>query len=112
MLNIIGFQSQDIQNYVCYYFKNINANNESDVLIKKLNNNPSLYLRLFCYLSRQNKSSSSNNDKWDEMALSKLYETLLKNKIFNKFEMEMNYLSQISWKGLKCEQAIIPCEIQ
>ncbi|ETO01467.1 hypothetical protein RFI_35974 [Reticulomyxa filosa] len=76
--------------------------------MKKLNNN-------------QNKSSSSNNEKWDEMTLSQLYETLLKSytkwnwmksnelnnklndgKIFNKFEMEMDYLSQIAWEGLKC----------
>ncbi|ETO02743.1 hypothetical protein RFI_34670 [Reticulomyxa filosa] len=82
MLNVIGFQSQDIQNYINSYFKN---NNESNILMKKLNNNrilkllghTPLYLRLFCYLSRQNKS---NNDKWDEMTLSKLYEILLKTK--------------------------------
>ncbi|ETO01673.1 NACHT domain-containing protein [Reticulomyxa filosa] len=136
MLNVIGFQSQDIQNYINSYFKN---NNESDSLMKKLNNNRSLkllshtplYLRLFCYLSRQDKSSSSNKDKWDEMILSKLYETLLKsymkwnwmksnglnnklndNKMFNMFEMEMDYLSEIAWEGLKFGQAIISCEIQ
>ncbi|ETO15171.1 hypothetical protein RFI_22195 [Reticulomyxa filosa] len=40
--------------------------------MKKLNNNR--ILKLFCYLSRQDKSSSSNNDRWDEMTLSKLYE--------------------------------------
>ncbi|ETN99475.1 NTPase [Reticulomyxa filosa] len=71
MLNVIGFQSQDIQNYINAYFKN---NNESSTLMKKLNNNRSLkllshtplYLRLFCYLSRQDKLSLSNG-KWDEM---------------------------------------------
>ncbi|ETO00966.1 hypothetical protein RFI_36474 [Reticulomyxa filosa] len=60
MLNVIGFQSQDIQNYINAYFK---YNNQSNTLIKKLNNNQSLkllshtplYLRLFCYLSRQDK---------------------------------------------------------
>ncbi|ETO00614.1 hypothetical protein RFI_36826, partial [Reticulomyxa filosa] len=93
MLNVIGFQSQAIQNYINVYFKN---NNESDVLnnnrsLKLLSHTP-LYLILFCYLSRQDRPSSSNNDKWDEMTLSKLYETLL--------------------KGLKCGQAIISCEIQ
>ncbi|ETN99666.1 NTPase, partial [Reticulomyxa filosa] len=36
MLNVIGFQSQDIQNYINAYFKN---SNESNVLMKKLNNN-------------------------------------------------------------------------
>ncbi|ETO00638.1 hypothetical protein RFI_36802 [Reticulomyxa filosa] len=34
------------------------------------------------------------------------------DKIFNVFEMEMNYLSEIAWEGLKCGQAIISCEIQ
>ncbi|ETO35723.1 hypothetical protein RFI_01339 [Reticulomyxa filosa] len=78
MLNIIRFQSQDIQNYVCAYFKNIRIddhdNSQEDLLIKKLNDNPSLkllsytplYLRLFCYLTRQNKlllSSSLDNIK-------------------------------------------------
>ncbi|ETO01186.1 hypothetical protein RFI_36254, partial [Reticulomyxa filosa] len=103
---------------------------------KKLNNNRSLkllshtplYLRLFCYLSRQD---NSNNNKWDEMTLSQLYETLLKsymkwnwmksnglnnklndNKIFKMFEMEIDYLSQIAWEGLQCGQPIISCEIQ
>ncbi|ETO32336.1 hypothetical protein RFI_04781, partial [Reticulomyxa filosa] len=33
-------------------------------------------------------------------------------KILNIFEMEMDYLSQIAWEGLKCGQAIISCEIQ
>ncbi|ETO01989.1 NTPase, partial [Reticulomyxa filosa] len=132
MLNVIGFQSQDIQNYINAYFKN---NKESNILMKKLNNNRSLkllshtplYLRLFCYLSRQD---NSNHEKWDEMTLSQLYETLLKSymkwnwmklnglnklnndKILNIFEMEMDYLSQIAWEGLKCGQAIISCEIQ
>ncbi|ETO31721.1 hypothetical protein RFI_05400 [Reticulomyxa filosa] len=77
LLNVIKFQLQDIQNYI----KN---SNESDLLIKKLNNNQSLkllshiplYLRLFCYLSRKDKS---NDDKWNEMILLKLYETLLKS---------------------------------
>ncbi|ETN98378.1 hypothetical protein RFI_39132 [Reticulomyxa filosa] len=126
ILNVFGFQSQDIQNYVNVYFKN---NNESNTLMKKLNNNrslkllshTSLYLRLFCYLSRQDKSSSSNNDKRDEMTLSQLYEILLKSymkwnwmksnglnnklnddRIFNVFEMEVDYLSAITWEGLKC----------
>ncbi|ETO07933.1 NACHT domain-containing protein [Reticulomyxa filosa] len=65
VLNVIGFQSQDIQNYVNAYFKN---NNESNVLMEKLNNSrslkllsdTSLYLRLCCYLSKQDKL---NNDK-------------------------------------------------
>ncbi|ETO02123.1 hypothetical protein RFI_35313, partial [Reticulomyxa filosa] len=108
MLNVIGFQSQDIQNYVNAYFKN---NNESNILIKKINNNRSL--KLLGHTPLQDKSSLSN-DKWDEMTLSQLYEILLKsymkwnwmksngtnnktneNKIFNMFEMEMDYLSQI-----------------
>ncbi|ETO08723.1 hypothetical protein RFI_28665 [Reticulomyxa filosa] len=33
-------------------------------------------------------------------------------KIFKMFEMEMDYLSEIAWEGLKCGQAIISCEIQ
>ncbi|ETO03041.1 NTPase, partial [Reticulomyxa filosa] len=118
MLNVIGFQSQDIQNYIIAYFKN---NNESDLLMKKLNNNQSL---------KQDKSSL-NNEKWDEMTLSQLYGTLLKSymkwnwiksnglnnklndyKILNKFEMEMDYLSEIAWEELKCGQSIISCEIQ
>ncbi|ETO03399.1 NTPase, partial [Reticulomyxa filosa] len=138
MLDVIGFQSRDIQNYINAYFKN-NNESESDLLIKKLNNNPSLkllshtplYLRLFCYLSKQDKLSPSNNDKWDKMTLSQLYETLLKSymkwnwmksnelnnklnddKIFNMFKMEMDYLSQIAWEALKCGQPIISCEIQ
>ncbi|ETO15173.1 hypothetical protein RFI_22191 [Reticulomyxa filosa] len=37
---------------------------------------------------------------------------LNENKIFNMFEMEMDYLSQIGWEGLKCGQPIISCETQ
>ncbi|ETO32528.1 hypothetical protein RFI_04589, partial [Reticulomyxa filosa] len=84
MLNVIGFKTQDIRNYIRAYFRNMDIddkdNSQSDSLIKKLNNNPSLkllshtplYLRLFCYLARQDKSSSSNNDQWDDMTLAKL----------------------------------------
>ncbi|ETO07098.1 hypothetical protein RFI_30294, partial [Reticulomyxa filosa] len=115
MLNVIGFQSQDIQNYVNAYFEN---NNESDVLMKKLNNNRSLkllghtplYLRLFCYLSRQDKS---NNEKWDEMTLSRLYETLLNsymklngmksNGLNNKLNDKL-YLIYLKWKWDKSQK--------
>ncbi|ETO03668.1 NTPase, partial [Reticulomyxa filosa] len=141
MLNVIGFQSQDIRNYVYAYFKNIqiddNNNSQADLLIKKLNDNPSLkllshtplYLRLFCYLTKQNKSL--DKDKLDNMSLSKLYETLLKSymkwnwmksngtisklneeMVFTIFEMEIDYLSHLAWEGLKCGQAVISCEIQ
>ncbi|ETO34401.1 hypothetical protein RFI_02694 [Reticulomyxa filosa] len=34
------------------------------------------------------------------------------NTLFKTFEMEIDYLSQIAWEGLKCGQAIISCEIQ
>ncbi|ETN98147.1 NTPase [Reticulomyxa filosa] len=103
LLNVIGFQSQDIENYVNAYFKH---NNESNILVKKLNNNRSLkllshtplYLRLFCYLLRQDKS---NNEKWDEMNLSKLYETLLKS--YMKWNwMKSNGLNNksLKWKWI------------
>ncbi|ETN99103.1 hypothetical protein RFI_38384 [Reticulomyxa filosa] len=109
MLNVIGFQSQDIQNYVNAYFKN---SNEASVLMKKLNNNRSV--KLLGHIPLQDKS---NNEKWEEMTFSKLYETLLKsymkwnwmksnglnnklndNKIFKIFEMEMDYYLKLRGK--------------
>ncbi|ETO27894.1 NTPase [Reticulomyxa filosa] len=140
VLNVVGFQSQDIQNYVRAYFQNIQSDGKDDdhqldLLIKKLNSNPTLkilshtplYLRLFCYLARQNKLPSPAG----VMSLSKFCETLLKcymkwnwirsnrmndkideEKMFTIFEMEMDYLSQVAWEGLKCGQAVISCEIQ
>ncbi|ETN98203.1 NACHT family NTPase, partial [Reticulomyxa filosa] len=63
-LSVIGFKKQDIQKYVYAYFRNITNdvnNNQANTLIKTLNNNQNLqllshtplYLRLFCYLARQ-----------------------------------------------------------
>ncbi|ETO27417.1 NACHT family NTPase, partial [Reticulomyxa filosa] len=150
MLNVIGFQSQDIQKYVCGYFQNItsshnNNNSHANALIQKLNHNPSLkllshtplYLRLFCYLERQQitemkeEKDESLLNTLDDMSLSKLYEKLLESYMkwnwtkyngtkfklneqlmFNIFEMEISYLSHIAWEGLKRGQVIISCEIQ
>ncbi|ETO14922.1 NTPase [Reticulomyxa filosa] len=153
-LNVIGFQKQDIQNYVRAYFQNISSNDdnsyEADRLIKTLINNPSLqllshtplYLRLFCYLASQQmiemkeerKEDPIEDKSFDElhgMSVSKLYEKLLvcymkwnwiklngtKDKpneqaMFKIFEMEMYYLSQLAWKGLKCGQVVISSDIQ
>ncbi|ETN99385.1 NACHT domain-containing protein, partial [Reticulomyxa filosa] len=148
-LAVIGFQEQDIQTYVNAYFRNItnnDNNNQADALIKTLNNNPSLkllsytplYLRLFCYLSRQQmiemKEDKLEDKVFDElngMSLSKLYERLLiyymkwnwtkwngtkdipnEQTIFDIFKMEIDYLSHLAWEGLKHGQAIISCEIQ
>ncbi|ETO17843.1 NTPase [Reticulomyxa filosa] len=154
MLNVIGFQSQDIHNYVRAYFQNMisgdnydNGKYHADLLIQKLSNNPSLkllshtplYLRLFCYLVRQQiketkeeeKESKSSLDKLDNISLSKLYQTLLESymqwnwiklngtksksneqSMFGFFAMEIDYLSQLAWEGLRHGQAVISCEIQ
>ncbi|ETO33882.1 hypothetical protein RFI_03214 [Reticulomyxa filosa] len=147
-LNLIGFQRQDIQNYVHAYFQNItndDSNYQADVLIKTLNNNPSLqllshtplYLRLLCYLARQeiNARKDQIKDKiingLNNMPVPKLYEKLLEcymkwnwtklngikentneQNIFNIFKMEIDYLSHLAWEGLKLGQPIISCEIQ
>ncbi|ETO03427.1 NACHT family NTPase [Reticulomyxa filosa] len=154
LLNVIGFQSQDIQKYIHSYFQNI-SNDCSDhyyyaeMLIKKLNDNPQLkllshiplYLRLFCYFTRQqiineqkekeDLRSKSDLNELNNIPISKLYKKFLecymkwnwiklngtKNKLngqdmFNTFEMEIDYLSHLAWEGLKSGQIIISCKIQ
>ncbi|ETO01645.1 hypothetical protein RFI_35795, partial [Reticulomyxa filosa] len=95
IFNVIGFQRQDIQNYVNAYFRNID-NYQANVLIDIFDNNPSLkllshtplYLRLFCYLARQQMNEIEEEKKKDQtkgklfdglngISLSKLYEKLL-----------------------------------
>ncbi|ETO01966.1 putative ATP-dependent protease subunit C (ClpC), partial [Reticulomyxa filosa] len=104
-LNVIGFQKEDIQDYVHGYFRNItnnNNNHQADSLIEILNNNQNLkllshtplYLRLFCYLARQEihelneinemKEEKKGNEIEDKIfnglnnvSISKLYKKLL-----------------------------------
>ncbi|ETO33378.1 NACHT family NTPase [Reticulomyxa filosa] len=103
ILNVIGFQSQDIQNYVYAYFKNIQIDNgQADLLIKKLNDNPSLKLL----------SHTPFYMKWNWMKLNGITSKPNEEMIFVIFEMEMDYLSHIAWEGLRCGQAVISCKIQ
>ncbi|ETO08274.1 hypothetical protein RFI_29114, partial [Reticulomyxa filosa] len=95
VFNVIGFQRQDVQNYVYAYFRNID-NYQANVLIDIFDNNPSLkllshtplYLRLFCYLARQQMNEIEEEKKeyqikdklfdgLNGISLSKLYEKLL-----------------------------------
>ncbi|ETO03138.1 hypothetical protein RFI_34272, partial [Reticulomyxa filosa] len=156
--NVIGFQLKDINTYVHAYFQNISNDYgdhhyhhyHAEMLIKKMNDNTNLkllsrtplYLRLFCYFTRQQMIKEKEEKKEDirnrsdlnelnGITISKLYEKLLEchmkwnwiklngtkdtsneQNMFNEFEMEMDYLSHIAWEGLKCGQAIISCEIQ
>ncbi|ETN99437.1 NTPase, partial [Reticulomyxa filosa] len=118
-----------------------NDNNmQADALIKTLKNNPNLQLlshtplclRLFCYLARQEMDERKEEqmkvfDELNNIPVSKLYEKLLecymkwnwiksnktnKQNMFNTFKMEIDYLSQLAWEGLKCGQIDISCEIQ
>ncbi|ETO02122.1 NTPase, partial [Reticulomyxa filosa] len=122
-LNVICFQKQDIQNYVRTYLKNPangDYNYQADSLIKTIDENPllqllsciPLYLNFLCYLTKQQKIQNENQHKddlfhkFDCMSVLKL---LLKYKLneqdmFNTFEMEIDYLSQLAWEGLKSEQ--------
>ncbi|ETO05644.1 hypothetical protein RFI_31753, partial [Reticulomyxa filosa] len=58
------------------------------------------------------QTSSINEEKYDNGKAQSENEQLNSIKHMNIFEMEMDYLSQIAWEGLKCGQAIISCEIQ
>ncbi|ETO06542.1 hypothetical protein RFI_30849 [Reticulomyxa filosa] len=89
-LNVIGFQKEDIQNYVYGYFRNITNNinnNQANTLIKTLNNNQNLkllshtplYLRLFCYLVRQEINEVNEINKIKE----EKKENEIEDKIFN-----------------------------
>ncbi|ETO35468.1 NACHT domain-containing protein, partial [Reticulomyxa filosa] len=102
LFNVIGFQSQDIRKYVYAYFQNVsndyNDNHcQTEILIKKLNNNPNLkllshtplYLRLLCFFARQQTikeqekkeekdvRNKSELDELNNISISKLYKKLL-----------------------------------
>ncbi|ETO08121.1 hypothetical protein RFI_29269, partial [Reticulomyxa filosa] len=107
VLNVIGFQSQDIPTYIYSYFQNISKNGnytgQADMLIKTLDKNPNLkllghtplYLRLLCYLSSEKKEDHEPllNDL-NNISLSKLYEKL--------FECYMKW----NWIKLNVEKPI------
>ncbi|ETN98605.1 NACHT family-like NTPase, partial [Reticulomyxa filosa] len=103
LFNVIGLKSQDIRKYVCTYFRN-DDQRQAENLLRKLNSSPNLkllshtplYLRLFCYITRQQliktreeeeeeeeeeeKKEIQNISLLDELnniSISKLYEKLL-----------------------------------
>ncbi|ETO34400.1 hypothetical protein RFI_02693 [Reticulomyxa filosa] len=96
LIDIIGFQSQDIRKYIHAYFQNVAGDSgdndqkdcdQADILLRKLIDNPSLkllshiplYLRLFCHLTRQqilkaqeeedNDNDNNDNDNDNEMIM-------------------------------------------
>ncbi|ETO20144.1 hypothetical protein RFI_17077 [Reticulomyxa filosa] len=158
IFNVIGFQSQDIRNYVYNYFQNVtdgynnkekNGQCQAKNLLQKLNSSKNLkllshtplYLRLFCYLTRQQLIKAREEEKepqnilalddLNNISVSKLYEKLLacymkwnwikfngttdnpsEQEMFSIFEMEIDYLSRIAWEGLKDGQVVISCKVQ
>ncbi|ETO18216.1 NTPase [Reticulomyxa filosa] len=115
---------------------------EAELLIQTLHTNQSLsilshipyYLRFFCYLTRQKKGAmekkNGETNDLDNISISKLFEVLVQcymqwdqhgatsiiprssKNTFLKFKMEMDYLSNLAWEGLKADQAVISCDMQ
>ncbi|ETO15160.1 hypothetical protein RFI_22204, partial [Reticulomyxa filosa] len=94
-LNVIGFQKEDIKNYVHGYFRNITNdvnNNQGNTLIKILNNNQNLQLLSHTPLQeindlneiheikeekKENRNENKIFDGLNNISVSKLYEKLL-----------------------------------
>ncbi|ETO06338.1 hypothetical protein RFI_31057 [Reticulomyxa filosa] len=79
IFSAIGFQSQDIREYINAYFQNFTIDkskcqSQADLLIRQLNNNSCLkllshtplYLRLFCFLARQQMTEVQEEKKEEE----------------------------------------------
>ncbi|ETO14460.1 hypothetical protein RFI_22908 [Reticulomyxa filosa] len=73
--------------------------------IDKSLSHDSLYLRLFCYLAKQDKSLSSNSDKWDDTILAKLYMKWKSNGIENTPNEKMMF-TFLKWKWIICDKLL------
>ncbi|ETO34937.1 putative ATP-dependent protease subunit C (ClpC), partial [Reticulomyxa filosa] len=99
-LNVIGFQKEDIQNYVHGYFRNIanDVNNkQANILIKILNNNKNLKLLSHIPLQEINEVNEINEIKEENQTENKIFDGLNNISVSKLYERLLECYMKWNW---------------